>query len=75
MERVCKPVRYARAILERSQHHTRDASLLATKSEGIDFSPEGGAGVAAVKLLMDRGMLAPGDETVVFNTGAGWLYR
>ena len=48
---------------------------LATKCEGIDFSPEGGAGVAAVKLLMDRGMLAPGDETVVFNTGAGWLYR
>jgi threonine synthase len=50
-------------------------TLLATKSEGIDFSPEGGAGVAAVKLLMDRGILAPGDETVVFNTGAGWLYR
>ena len=50
-------------------------TLLATKSEGIDFSPEGGAGVAAVELLMDRGILAPGDETVVFNTGAGWLYR
>ncbi len=50
-------------------------TLLATRSEGIDFSPEGGAGVAAVRLLMDRGILAPGDETVVFNTGAGWLYR
>ena len=50
-------------------------TLLATRSEGIDFSPEGGAGVAAVKILMERGILAPGDDTVVFNTGAGWLYR
>lgn len=50
-------------------------TLLATRSEGIDFSPEGGAGVAAVRLLVERGILAPGDQTVVFNTGAGWLYR
>ncbi len=52
-----------------------ETTLLATRSEGIDFSPEGGAGVAAVRLLVDRGILAPGDQTVVFNTGAGWLYR
>lgn len=50
-------------------------TLLATRSEGIDFSPEGGAGVAAVRLLVERGVLAPSDQTVVFNTGAGWLYR
>ena len=50
-------------------------ALLGTRSEGIDFSPEGGAGVAAARLLVERGILGPKDETVVFNTGAGWLYR
>jgi threonine synthase len=45
------------------------------KEEGIDLSPEGGAGLAAARLLRVRGMLARTDRVVVFNTGAGWLYR
>jgi threonine synthase len=53
----------------------QEVTLRATGLEGIDFSPEGGAGVAAVALLVEQGILDPGDETVVFNTGAGWLYR
>jgi threonine synthase len=52
----------------------RDASLGAAV-EGIDFSPEGGAGLAAVRALRERGQLTRGDRVVVFNTGAGWLYR
>ncbi len=57
-----------------------DADLEAEAAEGsretgIDFSPEGGAGLAAVRLLRAQGALRPDDRVVVFNTGAGWLYR
>lgn len=47
----------------------------ATKAEGIDFSPEGGAAIAAVVALRRGGRIAPGERVVLFNTGAGWLYR
>jgi len=43
--------------------------------EGIDLSPEGGAAVAAAARLLEEGRLSPEDRVVVFNTGAGWLYR
>ncbi|MBL8978395.1 MAG: threonine synthase [Gemmatimonadetes bacterium] len=43
--------------------------------EGVDFSPEGGAALAAARLLREQGALRPKDRVVVFNTGAGWLYR
>ena len=51
------------------------AAADATRLEGIDFSPEGGAAVAAARRLRERGDLGPGERVVVFNTGAGWLYR
>lgn len=47
----------------------------ATGEEGIDFSPEGGAALAAARTLLQRGELGRGDRVVAFNTGAGWLYR
>lgn len=56
------------AELERD---AREASRL----EGIDFSPEGGAAVAALRILRARQLVSEGDRVVVFNTGAGWLYR
>ncbi len=43
--------------------------------EGIDFSPEGGAAVAAAAALRQSGVLGARDRVVIFNTGAGWLYR
>jgi len=43
--------------------------------EGIDLSPEGGAALAGARTLRRRGVLGPSDRVVVFNTGAGWLYR
>ena len=46
-----------------------------TLEEGIDLSPEGGAAVAAAAELVERGELRPDERVVVFNTGAGWLYR
>ena len=57
-----------------------DEALLAqaargTELEGIDFSPEGGAAVAALIELRTSGVVGPSDRVVIFNTGAGWLYR
>ncbi|HET6577033.1 MAG TPA: threonine synthase [Gemmatimonadales bacterium] len=51
------------------------AAREATTDEGIDFSPEGGATLAAARALLERGALRPEDRVVAFNTGAGWLYR
>ena len=43
--------------------------------EGIDAAPEGGASLAGAIELKARGMLRADDRVVIFNTGAGWLYR
>ena len=43
--------------------------------EGIDASPEGGAALAGARELRRRGVLRPDERVVLFNTGAGWLYR
>jgi threonine synthase len=53
------------ADLERSLAH----------EEGIDLSPEGAATVAAAIDLKRSGALGPDDRVLLFNTGAGWLYR
>jgi len=47
----------------------------ATRETGVDFSPEGGAALAAVSALIAAGTLRPEDRVLAFNTGAGWLYR
>ena len=52
-----------------------DLAGFATREEGIDVSPEGGAAIAGALALRQRGDLAVGDRVVIFNTGAGWLYR
>jgi threonine synthase len=57
-----------------------DAALTAAARElqtveGIDAAPEGGAALAAAVELKRRGSLRPSDRVVLFNTGAGWLYR
>jgi threonine synthase len=43
--------------------------------EGVDMSPEGGATVAAAHVLRASGVVREDESVVVFNTGAGWLYR
>ena len=45
------------------------------RREGIDAAPEGGAALAAAVELLRKAVIAPGDRVVIFNTGAGWLYR
>ena len=42
--------------------------------EGVDACPEGGAAVAAARVLAESGSLARDERVVVFNTGAGVLY-
>lgn len=51
-----------------------DQRLLA-HVEGIDASPEGGATLAGLRVLLQQGAVSPTDRVVLFNTGAGWLYR
>lgn len=46
-----------------------------SEEEGVDLSPEGGAALAAAVALRKSGQLLPDERIVVFNTGAGWLYR
>jgi len=41
---------------------------------GIFAAPEGGATAAAVPMMMDRGLISPDDEVVLFNTGSGLKY-
>jgi threonine synthase len=43
-------------------------------STGIFAAPEGGATAAAVRPLLERGMLRPDEEVVLFNTGSGLKY-
>jgi threonine synthase len=52
-----------------------EMAALGTREEGIDFSPEGGASIAAAVELQRQGVLKATDRVVLFNTGAGWLYR
>jgi threonine synthase len=42
---------------------------------GIDAAPEGGATLAAARGLTVSGAIRPHETVVLFNTGAGWLYR
>ncbi|HSR15527.1 MAG TPA: pyridoxal-phosphate dependent enzyme, partial [Gemmatimonadales bacterium] len=51
------------------------AAHYGTTLEGIDLSPEGGASIAAAVQLKSHGLLHSGETIILFNTGAGWLYR
>ncbi len=52
------------------------ARWVATMGEttGVFAAPEGGAVAAAVPRLLERGLLKPGEEVVLFNTGSGLKY-
>ena len=41
---------------------------------GIFCAPEGAATAAALPHLLRRGLVRPGDEVVLFNTGSGLKY-
>jgi len=52
-----------------------EASNRMGRAEGLDMCPEGGAAVAALEVLIARRGIRAGERVVLFNTGAGWLYR
>lgn len=52
-----------------------ELQAFATRQEGIDFAPEGGAAIAAAVELRQAGVLGSDEMVVLFNTGSGWLYR
>lgn len=52
-----------------------EAAIRYSTLEGLDLSPEGGATFAALQRLLKAGKVSPGERIVLFNTGAGWLYR
>jgi hypothetical protein len=41
----------------------------------VDACPEGGATLAALEALLAEGHVRRDEAVVLFNTGAGWLYR
>jgi len=43
--------------------------------EAVDACPEGGATLAALEQLLAGGAIRTDERVVLFNTGAGWLYR
>ena len=51
-----------------------DACLVMARFEGILAAPEGGAGLAAIRLLITRGKIKRDESVVLFNTGSGYKY-
>ncbi len=51
-----------------------DCAHLVSSIEGIFAAPEGGATLAALLRLRDRGEIATDDRVVLFNTGTGLKY-
>lgn len=58
-----------------SDEDLMEEARMVSREAGIDMSPEGGAAVAATRILVSSGELDPAGTIVAFNTGAGWLYR
>jgi threonine synthase len=54
---------------------TRDATFELASQTGIDIAPEGGAALAALRVLLADGRVQPNEEVVLFNTGSGASYR
>ena len=53
---------------------TRDALELG-RCEGIFVCPEGGAALAGLRTLLDRGVIRRDESIVLFNTGSGHKYE
>lgn len=51
-----------------------EGQRLMGRTEGIFACPEGGAAVAALKLLLEAGWIRPQERVVLFNTGSGLKY-
>jgi threonine synthase len=57
-----------------SEDEILDGMDQAARREGLFVSPESGAAFIAAKKARELGLLEPGDETVIFSTGAGLMH-
>jgi threonine synthase len=62
------------AAIAVSDSELLDAGVELASDEGMFASPEGAAGVAALKKLLANGFLKPGEQIVIYNTGSGLKY-
>jgi len=53
----------------------RAATFELASQSGIDAAPEGGCGLATARAMVAAGLVNPGANIVVFNTGSGASYR
>ena len=51
-----------------------DGMIAIGSSEGVSAAPEGGAALAAVERLLERGVIKPHESVVLFNTGGALKY-
>jgi len=57
-----------------SDHALMQGCLDMAHDEGILGAPEGGAGVAAIRSLVERHKIGRDEKVVLFNTGSGYKY-
>lgn len=57
-----------------SEIEWQEGCSMIANDTGIFACPEGGATVAALRKLTQRGLVAPTDKIVLFNTGTGFKY-
>ncbi len=62
------------AALAVSDEAMRAAVRVIGSTTGVFAAPEGGATAAAVRPMLERGLLRPEEEVVLFNTGSGLKY-
>ncbi|HUR33592.1 MAG TPA: threonine synthase [Vicinamibacterales bacterium] len=51
-----------------------DGMIAIGSAEGVSAAPEGGAGLAALSRLLERGVIKPHESVVLFNTGGALKY-
>jgi len=51
-----------------------DACVSMARLEGILAAPESGAGLAAIRKLIEQKKISPGESVVLFSTGGGYKY-
>jgi len=51
-----------------------DGMIAIGSAEGVSAAPEGGASLAALKRLLDRGIIGRRESVVLFNTGGALKY-
>jgi threonine synthase len=62
------------AVIAVTDSEMENAVMLVGALTGIFAAPEGAATAAAIPHLLERGMLRPSEEIVLFNTGSGLKY-